>query len=111
MAKILIEVLIAFLSLFGAYCLSQVISAFLFIPKNVACAVVVNSKESLDMLDETLGQASNALFRVRHRHIVVVFSADLFSDNKDLTDECLMALNKYGATWVFANTHSVSKSE
>lgn len=115
MLKILIEVLIAFLSLFGAYCLAQVISSFLFMPNNVACAVIVDSKESLEILNETLGQASNALFRVKHKHIVVVFTIDLFPDFKEesfnLPNEYLSILDKYNAQWVFSNDHDTQKSK
>ena len=101
--RLLLDIVIACLAVFGFYCLIGTVLGFLCSDDRVWIAVTVKDKKDADMLDVRLHEAESAFFRKKGMRVTVLISQALFdaeligSVNGTLYDRYARILDYYGA--------------
>ncbi len=80
LSRLILQVGVALLSVFGFCCMLQMILDVVFTSKHYWITVKVKDKKDADMLDMLLHEAASAFFRKRGERTVVLISSALFDD-------------------------------
>lgn len=80
---ILLQIIIAALSVMGFYFCLKTIASLIFTSRQIAASVIIEDKIQLYDLDMLLQDASSALFAARRRRIGVFVPPDIWNECRD----------------------------